>query len=312
MGYLTRLIIAGVFIVLFSFIGNAVYKKANLFVGHQFQKNEQLFNGHISADILLIGSSRVYNTINPKILEDSLKLEVYNAGMPAANIREELLILRAFLSRNRQPKMVVLGLDLFSMDAKHPFGFYASYLYNLNNRFVNDEMKRDKVKVGLYKLVPFFVMTEFDDYYRGNTIKAVRGQTELRKGDYIYKGYQSNSGNEIQSNVELPHQTNITIGQNGIDSLHTFVEICKQKGIQLIFAYSPEFKSMHIESTQNANDIFTTYSDIARQNNIPFLRNDCLEMCSDRKYFANIGHLNRFGADIYSAILAQQLKMLTK
>lgn len=263
MKYLLRLIIAALLVCTFSYLGNKLYKRSNLFYSNQFQKNDTLFNHHINADILLLGSSRIYNTINPKMLEDSLRRTVYNAAMPGANIREQLLILRSFLQRNTKPEIIVSGLDLFSMDVEHPFGFYGSYLYNIQNNYVNSEMKKDKKKVGLYGLFPFLVATEFDDYYRGNVLKALRKQTEVSPGDFIYHGYLSNTADSLTMEPTAEHKVAIKVQQNGLDSLQSLITLCRQNNIRLFLTYSPEYKQLNIKSAVNADSLFGLYNNVA-------------------------------------------------
>ena len=74
--------------------------------------------------------------------------------------------------------------------------------------------------------------------------------------------------------------------------------------------YSPEYDSTNIKSTLNALQYFSYYDSVAKVNNLPFLQNQTLPMCKEGKYFANPGHVNISGAELYSNILAEQLLQL--
>ena len=62
------------------------------------------------ADGIILGSSRGRRNYNPKILSDSLGIEVYNAGHDGQTIFYEQAIIRMALARYT-PKLVVLDLN---------------------------------------------------------------------------------------------------------------------------------------------------------------------------------------------------------
>ncbi len=100
------------------------------------------------------------------------------------------------------------------------------------------------------------------------------------------------------------------MSDNGIAAVGDIVNICREKNIELVFTYAPEYKKFIIKGTETPERIFTVYDSIAVANNIPYLRHENLELSSDPKLFANNGHLNRVGADVYSEVLSKQLLSL--
>jgi hypothetical protein len=95
-----------------------------------------------------------------------------------------------------------------------------------------------------------------------------------------------------------------------VASLKCFIDVCRRHNIKLVFVYGPELNFEYQKIISNSDSVFALTATIARENNIPYLRNDSLDICKDRSFFWNTNHLNSKGAMIYSAILARQLKHL--
>ena len=307
--YATRLLVSAIATILLAVTGNLIYRHCNLAVYDSFQKNERLFNSQIGADVLLLGSSRMYYVVNPRHIEDTLHLKTYNAGMQAANINETLIILRSYLDKNPPPRLVVMALDIFSMDDRQQFGFYPTYLYNADNAHVRKALRKEGAHPWLLTNPPFLTSTEFDDFNRGVVVKYLLRQRELSEGSFKYNGYASNTIDTIQSESAYNPTPAYTL-PTAWRKLDEVLSICKQHGILVILTYAPEYNGNNLKNVSNSDSILHGYANYAAKYGAPFLRHDSLPMCKDGRLFANPGHVNRYGAEVYSAILASQIKSL--
>jgi hypothetical protein len=165
-----------------------------------------------------------------------------------------------------------------------------------------------------YKILPFLLLTEQDDYTKGNAFKGYGRLTDIPFGETTYKGFMTNT-NDVLKDIDTNFKSKPSVEEmdpQAMAYLYKIIEISKEKNVQLIFTYAPEFKFCLQRGYTNTQQIFDTIDKIALVNHIRYLRNDSLEICKDPMMFANLGHLNKTGANIYSNILARQLRVSIK
>ena len=143
------------------------------------------------------------------------------------------------------------------------------------------------------------------------TSAELRGKNECIRGDgdFEYKGYKSNGSKSVTLNENIPDKK-CDLTETGIADLKNIISTCKQKNIKLLFIYSPEYNMGLQKHILNAKDIFAFIDKTAKENAVPYFRDDSLSISSNSNLFANAGHLNTQGAAAYSIILANRLKTM--
>lgn len=271
-----------------------------------FNRIETILTKSHTYDCLMLGSSRMKNNVNPKIIDSILSINSFNAGTNGGNIFEIKMLLEGYLLKSPAPKMVVVSLDIFSLISSNNIAFTPTYLTAYTAPPVYTNLKEDGINVSLYKFLPPLRVIEFDDYYKGAVFRNLKGDKELKEGDFYYKGFESNTTDTI-STATIPPSYSIKMSEKAVLALQDFITICKKYKIKLVLSYAPEYKQINQKAVTNIDTLFNLYKSISLKYNIPFLRNDSLSLNSNGAYFANVGHLNRVGANIYSIILARQL-----
>lgn len=293
----------------------------NFFVQKGLKKYSQYNNERLSEllvnttpyDLIFIGSSRTHLDINPKIIDSICKTNSYNFGLEGANLLEFYYAFTAYFEHHPNPKNVVVTIDLYSFNLKRKFFNHTFYYNYLPNKVIKEMLDDNGYPTLPYKVFPFLLLTQQDDYMKGNAIKGYFGWNDRSPGEFQYRGFSTNSTNTLYTNkqaVEPIHAEEIDTVAIGY--LEKMVSFCKQKDIQLIFTYAPEYDFQLQKACINAPTILGIISTIAQQNNIPLFRDDSLAMCKNPNLFANIGHINRAGSEIYTAILANKLKGVLK
>ncbi len=69
----------------------------------------------IDADMVFLGSSRVLNHFAPYVLDSVLSLNSYNLGIAGAHFDDMLARYRLYREKNKPPKVVLIGIDYFSL-----------------------------------------------------------------------------------------------------------------------------------------------------------------------------------------------------
>lgn len=289
-----------------------ILKKGDVrYYNHSHERFTELFLRNTNYDILFIGSSRTHMSIYPKIMDTTLRINSYNAGIEGGNLLEFKMIVDAYLLIHPVPKYIVFTIDLGSFDLRNHFFNYSQYFDYTENRVIDSTIIINKNNTCINRFLPFFSMVYYNDYMKGNLIKGLFNNTEIPRGEFQYKGYLSNTF-KVADTLGLTKLkiSSYLISDTAKVYLNEIIATCKKQNIKLIFTYAPEYNfglQKHIKNSQSIMDLIQK---TAADNRILFFRDDKLELCKNPKYFANTGHLNTLGAYIYTKTLAIRMKKI--
>jgi len=127
------------------------------------------------------------------------------------------------------------------------------------------------------------------------------------------RGYQSRDLEWSKDFEEFaaahPDGVQQTYLQSMVDALDRFLADRRREGITVVLVYSPEyFKAL--DMIKNREEIFSIYRRLASKYQVAFLDYSYDAMSYDTKYFYNSQHLNKTGAELFSARLAGTLTSL--
>jgi hypothetical protein len=246
------------------------------------------------------------------VIDSICNVDSYNAGIEGSNLFESYYMLKGYLEKHKSSEYIFLSLDLFSFDLSYKIFNYTIYLSYIDNKAINTMLVENGHPTFAYKYFPFLRLSTLDDYSRGNALKGFAGKTEMLPGDFQYKGFLSNTGLTITNDTSaLVRQVDtLKIDPNASVLLNEIISICKARNIRLLLLYCPEFKFGLQKAYVNSGQVFHFIDSTAKINSINFLRHDSLSICNDPTLFANMGHLNRHGAQVYSRLLAEEIQKI--
>ncbi|WP_160713439.1 hypothetical protein [Chitinophaga solisilvae] len=267
-----------------------------------------IYDGKINSDIVIYGSSRAWIQINSSILEDSLKKQVYNLGIDGHNFHLQYMRHRELLKHNRKPQMIVLSVDIFSLQRRADLYEYSQFMpYMLWNE-------------NMYNFTSTYQGFNKTDYFI--PLMRYAGKTEVLDvivrnlthdiPDYRTKGFRgmhADWNDDFDNARKTGVKYTIHYDTASIRLFEQFIRECKKDNIQLVTIYAPEY----IEGQQfiaGRADLFNLYRRFFEKYHIPFLDFTNDELCFDKKYFYNSMHLNYIGADLFTSKLAHRLKAL--
>ena len=279
---------------------------------HNTERFQHLLVDSAYHDILFLGSSKIHTSTNPRVIDSICNVDSYNAGIEGSNLFESYYMLKGYLERHKSPEYIFLSLDLFSFDLSYKIFNYTIYLNYIDNKAIYSMLAENGHRPFAYTYFPFLKLSGLDDYSRGNALKGFAGKTEILPGDFQYKGFLSNTDVTITNDTSAfvkPVDT-LKIDPKASGLLNEMISICKARNIRLLLLYCPEFKFGLQKAYVNSAQVFHFMDSTAKINGTSFLRHDSLSMCNDPKLFANMGHLNRHGADVYSRLLAAEIQKI--
>jgi hypothetical protein len=265
---------------------------------------DEIIDGKSYSEILFIGSSRAMHNINPRIVDSLTGLHSYNAGIDGANLLEINLVLECYLKSHPAPKIILADIAINSFAIKKLPFFNPNHYYQFLNKPLVFEALRPYERVYLFKYLPFLQLTQSNDLLKQNAILGYAGRTDPLTS-ISYKGFVDYGTDTLHLPLKKTYFMNYEIEQRGIDILKEMINICKQNDIKLIFTYAPEY---HPEEDTYNPDFFPTIKNISKAADIPFLDFRNNKVFENHKLFINEHHLNHYGVEIFSTMIAEEVK----
>lgn len=286
------------------------------YISNTYRKNHEapgeievwndIYNGDITADIAIYGSSRAYRHIDPDIVKSSLNLEAYNFGMSGHNFWLQYLRHQEYLKYNNKPKFIILSVDIFSLQKREDLFQSNQFLpFMLWNQ---DIKKYTSSYLGFTNGDYYFPLVRYSGTIRTlkKSIKLSKKQpSKYRKNGY--KGAERSWNNDLSKAKKRLSQYKINIDTSSVDLFDQFLSESKEKNIKVILIYTPEYIEGQ-EFVENREEVISIYEDFAKRYNLCFLdySNDIL--CTKKELFYNSTHLNIKGAEIFTRKLSSDLR----
>lgn len=246
-------------------------------------------------DVLLLGASKCQRHYVSSIISDTLGMSVYNGGIDATNNIYAHYISLNYVLTNHTPKVVCL--EVLSSDyasTSHTFdavSFFAPY-FGLSER-------ADSV----FRLAGSFWKYRVSHLYRYNAraitniFGVVFNRLEGEDNGYLPNPQPTHPVSALR-HVDTPQR----IDSLKLGYVQRFVNLCRQKGIRLVFMVSP----MHMKVDA---DHYDPLKALAKRNNIPFLDYHTTGLFLDHpEYFYDTYHLWDQSARAFTSIFASDLK----
>jgi hypothetical protein len=188
-----------------------------------------------AADVYIFGSSRALHHYDPSILQDSLRLSVYNAGRPAQTMLYHLPVFKMILKR-KKPKLIILDVNEneFVQEARK-----YDLLNSLLPYYQADETVREvinRVKPG-YQYFAWSRTLPFN-----SSLFSILFRSITSKGEKDSNGYVFMKGRKIHQLVKLHNcDSHNEFDPVIIRAFEEFVALCRKNNIQLIAVTSPRF-----------------------------------------------------------------------
>jgi hypothetical protein len=271
-------------------------------------KLKEIISGTGKFDYLFIGSSRTYYHVHPKIIDSSLNVNSFNAGLDGARLTEINMVLKCYLAVHQKPAYIVADISTNSFDINRAPIFNPNIYYPfLNSPIVYKTISRYK-RAGLLRALPFLRVAEWDEYLKAGAFKGSIGKSPIIPRNF--KGYLESGNDTIKFPFKRFYQTSdFPVRPEGIMLLEEIIKLCSDNGVKLVLTYAPVY---YQDSSVINPGFFTTLRSISEKYQIPFLDYRELQLNKNHLVFRDEHHLNTSGAEMYSRILADDLRNLDR
>ncbi|MFY0630590.1 MAG: hypothetical protein JXR05_09425 [Flavobacteriaceae bacterium] len=246
-------------------------------------------------DLVILGSSRVYNAYNPKVIDSVLNINSVNMGTGSQNIIESYYLLKEIFD-SQQPKVIVF--DLFSRSVEYSNPDYSHILSNAD--FLSTKNKLDLIVNGFGTdgiMNYLFPLLKYKIYFE-NYSSSESGNSPKVKW---YKGY-SEVTSVIDSKTidDLIPTTKFKQRDKAIETIDFYLtkirDLCKEKNAKLICIrtpYPPKRLEKDVLGDQNLSMLFDS---IGTNLKVPFYDLNYLPNQYSNYDFFDFHHMNLSGS----------------
>jgi hypothetical protein len=270
----------------------------------------QIFAGKINSEIVIYGASRALVHFDARIMQDSLRMTVYNLGMNGHNFWLQYLRHAMLLKFNTKPKVIVLELSQYTLSKRSDLHDPDQFLpYMLNN----PQVEASTSSYEGYKYLDYHI---YLFRYYGKSEALLRSLVLfLRPSSFTpdrVQGYEAMNlaWNGDWERARRTLQPSKTFNDPETKRLfESFLEESRNLEIKVIFVSTPEF----VEGQQywaNRDETIAYFREMSNKHGVPYLDYSKDPISYQTEYFYDHTHMNRLGAELFTSKLMMDIRTL--
>lgn len=248
-------------------------------------------------DILIMGSSRAHHHYVPHIIEDSLGMSCYNAGVDGNGIILMTGIYRMIIQRYH-PKLIIYDVeqafDLFEYKADNNCTRYLAAQKPFYNQTGIGQIFKDVSQEEYYKT--------FSGLCRYNSVSIPLFIDYLSVRSMDAKGYSPMNGKMKKEPENKETNRKPVIDSLKLQYMHYFIKDASEKGIPLVIVVSPKYNAVGSHDLEPIKELCNAY-------NVPFLDYYAdIEFLNHKEWWKDPMHLNDEGAKVFTERIIGTIK----
>lgn len=271
-------------------------------------KWDAIHNSNEKYDVIILGSSRVYNAYNPKVIDSVLHVNSLNMGTGSQNIIESYYLLKEIFE-HQQPKFLVF--DLFSRSIEYGSPDYSHILSNAD--FLSTKNKSDLIVNGFGGdgIMNFtFPLLKYKTYIKNDFTNLLQKKVSKQPEKKWYKGY-CEVPTIINADVveKLVPTVKFKQKEKAIKKLDFYLkkirDLCKENNTTLISIRTP-YPPMRLEKDiLGDQQLSTLFDSVAKNLQVHFYDFNYLPNEYSNFDFFDFHHMNHIGAQKASIVLSE-------
>lgn len=267
--------------------------------------------GQVHSDVLVIGASRALVQVDTELLEKTLGLRCFNLGLDGSRSDLQRGLLQTFLKYNPAPKVAIISLDISIMERTQEAFKRYQYTPYLHEETIYAMLAAFDGDVWKRRYLPLYGFAG-DPPLLSTAIKGLLGKEDpqwpIRRHGYepVERAWD---GSFAAFAKENPQGLNFPMEDGAFAALGEMATALEARGTRVLWLFTPEMVDI-VPLQRNREAILQRLHAVANQHGGIFLDYSGLPMCRERRWFYNSQHLNRAGAEAFTALLAQDLQPL--
>lgn len=270
-----------------------------------FQVWNQLLDGQINSEVLILGSSRALVQFDCTVIEGMTRHSCFNLGLDGSMVNLQEPLFQTYLRYNKFPKTVIQVVGLTDLTLGKPYRPYQ-YIPYLGEKVIYKNLVSLYPDFVRFKHVPLYGFVIYKNKLLNPAIQGLlpthlqRPRLSKRVKGFLAVDEQWNNDFDQFTKI-YPKGQNIDIAPQSVKALKSIIETCKKHNINVILVFPPAYYEA-FDYIPNTRDVIALYRDISTKYNIQFLDYSQNPITRQKSYFYNTQHLNKTGAEYFSKI----------
>lgn len=272
-----------------------VFDKLTLSAKRGYTGRNEFIADKLHDPVLVFGSSRSVHHYDPQVLADSLGVPCYD-GMGIITFYGRFKLLTARYT----PRLIIYDVTTDFDLRRNDNVTYLTWLKPYYNRPGIDSIfwhveptERVKMLSNMFR-------------YNGKALQIITDNKPGDDNDDALKGFVPLDGIMTYDKEEDATKTQVDFDPVKLYYISRLVKDCSAKGIRLVFAISPLYNSV-----KQPDAYLADFLTLARKQNVPVINHYYdTRFATNKNLFQDTYHMNRSGAEIYTSMLAHEIKQL--
>jgi hypothetical protein len=257
-----------------------------------------------NSEVDIIGASDASHSYISNMIADSLGLTTFNYGKDGCFFIWQNCLVNLMLERHT-PKMILWEIGKNSLSTpeskeerewqsiKDFYPYYKKSAFCKNLIDSRGRFQQLCMLSGLYRFNSS-ILSIVEPFITGESIdNSTKGYLPLPNEGYIHPTFKQ--GKPLEDNID----------NRKTEMLRSTLDICHEKGVAVVFCFSPKYKNDNIEVTSQWHEL----KSIASEYGVPLIDNENNQLfITDSTLFKDDAHLNDKGARLYMEYFIPQLK----
>jgi hypothetical protein len=252
------------------------------------------------AELVCIGSSRIHRHCDPAILSSKTHLKTEVVATAGANFYFFKELYKDYLQRNPRPKMLIVGIDLTSLDHK---------LFVPNPEYFYPFIKPSNAVASLdeYKFIKYCKALGYF-YYKEIYFDVIQAPSKIQHQSGYLPVDRPWDSSEEHFIGHFPEGFNLDVKQEVMEDLLQFMADENRAGVTCIGIIAPEYAELW-KYERNRSSVLDSLYLLAANYHVRILNfsKTGYPLCYQKNCFYNSGHLNKQGAEQFSRDLADSV-----
>ncbi|MFO0358095.1 MAG: hypothetical protein ACK50A_14170 [Sphingobacteriaceae bacterium] len=261
-----------------------------------------------------IGPSRVLHSIDGEIFSEQGKRKVINLGLSGVSYAEQYLILRTFLSENKNTLdelyIEVSYFNFIDPDSSFSYPFHEYYYFpfikeDYVSTIIQDNSK-NSMKTLMWRYVPFIRYAEFNSEFRP-LILFKNSYNESLNSSFDKYGTKYLYGIADTLKLQSCYYHLNRMNEKTLSYLERMILLARQEGAKVCLFSSPVFSKKVLYKGNAYINYKKCLTDIIAKHKVGYYDFENNASLSNIGYFEDYTHLNKNGAKAFSEVFAESI-----
>ena len=270
-----------------------------------FSTYNAILNDDLKCNAVVMGSSRGQVQYDVRILDSIAGLDCYNLGVDGRCIDAEVTMYNFYRRHCPKPRLIIQNVDWGTLQMSNGYE-REQYLPHLrSDKLLYKEIKDREDFTWADHYIP---LMRYAGYHE--VIKEGMGLKNKLNRPEMYKGFVARDNVWNGAAFREIDTLGVTINPEAVDIFDRYLAQCQREGIHVVMVYAPFYIGATRKMGSAVDSMFALYQSFADRYGCDILNYTYDSISYDTLNFYNASHMNRRGAELFSAKLAKDIAAL--